>query len=243
MRPVQPRPVPPGRLVVTIVVAMVVLSLVAGWAGDLLFASLVDRHPLALIALSPRNRNLALTTNALDAASYYGVGFARLVFSDPFYFLLGRWYGDRAIAWAERRSRTYGPFVRDGERWFSKLAYPLVFAAPNNIICSLAGATGMRPAVFLILNGSGTVARLVAIRVLGATFESPLSGIVDFIGRYRTPILILSALAVAWTIFGELRGDNSELKTLAELEHDALDPDGEAEGSPDPTGREDDPTP
>lgn len=234
MRPVPTlRPAPPGRLTVTLVVGMVVLSLVAGWAGDILFAQLVDRHPLALIALTPRNRNLALTTNVLDPVSYYGVGFLRLVFSDPFYYLLGWWYGDRAIAWTERRSRSYGPFVRDGERWFRKLSYPLVFAAPNNIICSLAGATGMRPAVFLALNGSGTVARLVAIRVLGATFESPLSGIVDWIGRYRTPILVLSALAVAWTIFGELRGDDSELKTLAELEQEALDPDGDRD-DPDP---------
>jgi membrane protein DedA with SNARE-associated domain len=215
------RPSPPGRVVVTIVVAMVVTSLVAGWAGDLLFAELVDRHPLLLILLTPRNRNLALTTNELDALSYYGVGFLRLVFSDPFYFLLGLWYGDRAIAWTERRSRSYGPFIRDGERWFRKLAYPMVFVAPNNIICALAGATGMAPLAFIVLNVAGTVARLVAIRVLGATFESPLSGVVDFIGDYRTPILILSAIVVAWTVLGEFRGDGGELKTLAEIEHEA----------------------
>lgn len=201
--------------------AAVVASLVAGWTGDLLFAELVDERPLLLIALTPRNRNLALTTNQLDALPYYGVGFLRLVFSDPFYYLLGSWFGDRAIAWTERRSRSYGPFIRDGERWFRKLSYPLVFAAPNNVICALAGATGMAPLVFLALNVSGTVARLVAIRALGATFESPLSGIVDFIAEYRTPILIVSALAVAWTVFGELRGDKGELEALAELEHEA----------------------
>ena len=234
MPPVPPRPASPGRLAVTLVLALVGASLVASWAGDLLFAQLVDHHPLVLIALTPRNRNLALTTNSLDAVSYYGVGFARLVFSDPFYYLLGWWYGDRAIAWTERRSRTYGPFVRDGERWFRKLAYPLVFAAPNNIICGLGGATGMRPLVFAALNVSGTLTRLVAIRALGATFESPLASVVDFIGRYRLPILVLSALAVAWTVFGELRGDNSELKTLADLEHDAADPAVEPRSPGDP---------
>jgi membrane protein DedA with SNARE-associated domain len=217
------RHAPPGRLVVSIVIGVVVLSLVAGWAGDLLFAQLVDNHPLLLILLTPRNRNLALTTNELDALSFYLGGGLRLLFSDPFYFLLGLWYGERAIQWTERRSRSYGPFVRDGERWFRKLAYPLVFLAPNNIICLLAGATGMAPLTFLALNVSGTAARLVAIRALGATFESPLSRIVDFIAEYRTPILILSAVLVAWTVFGEFRGDNSELKTLAELEHEALE--------------------
>jgi membrane protein DedA with SNARE-associated domain len=227
------RHAPPGRLVVSIVIGVVVLSLVAGWAGDLLFAQLVDNHPLLLILLTPRNRNLALTTNELDALSFYLGGGLRLLFSDPFYFLLGLWYGERAIRWTERRSRSYGPFVRDGERWFRKLAYPLVFLAPNNIICLLAGATGMAPLTFLALNVSGTAARLVAIRALGATFESPLSRIVDFIAEYRTPILILSAVLVAWTVFGEFRGDNSELKTLAELEHEALEAqDGLAVESP-----------
>lgn len=197
-----------------------VTSLVAGWTGDLLFAELVDRHPLLLILLTPRNRNLALTTIQLDALSYYGVGFLRLVSSDPFYYLLGFWYGDRALAWTERRSRSYGPFVRDGERYFRKAAYPLVFLAPNNIICSLAGATGMAPAAFLVLNVSGTVTRLVAIRALGATFESPLSGVVDVIAQYRTPILVVSAILVGWTVLGEFRGDGGELKKLAELEQD-----------------------
>jgi membrane protein DedA with SNARE-associated domain len=208
---------------VSVVVALVVASLVAGWAGDLLFAALVDRHPLVLIALTPRNRNLALATNELDALSYYTVGFLRLVFSDPFYFLLGLWYGQRAIAWTERRSRTYGGLVRDGERWFRKLAYPLVFAAPNNVVCTLAGATGMRPVTFFALNFSGTVTRLVAIRALGATFESPLDAVVDFVARHRTPILVVSAVLVTWTVVRELRGDRGELATLADLEHEALE--------------------
>ena len=46
---------------------------------------------------------------------------------------------------------------------------------------------------------------------------SPLQSIVDFIAEYRVPVLIISAIAVAWTIFGEFRGDNSELKALTEL--------------------------
>jgi membrane protein DedA with SNARE-associated domain len=224
---------PPGRTTVTVVIAMVIVSLVAAWAGDLLFAQLVDNHPLLLILLTPRNRNLALTTNELDALSYYGIGFFRLLFSDPFYFLLGLWYGDRAISWTERRSRSYGPLIRDGERLFRRAAYPLVFIAPNNIICALAGATGMKVVPFFALNISGTITRLVAIRMVGEAFESPLSSVVDFIAEYRTPILILSALLVGWTIFGEFRGDSSELKTLAELEHQAVEDDGEVPRSPD----------
>lgn len=212
---------PPSKAIVRLVVALVILSQGTALAGDLALAEFVDKHPAWLIGLNPRNRNLALATNQLDPITYYVVGFARLVASDPLYFLLGFWYGERAISWAERRSRTYGPFIRDGERWFRKASYPLIFAAPNNVICALSAATGVRLRTFVILNASGTVARLVLIRQLGEVFQSPLQSIVDFIADYRIPILIVSAIGVAWTIFGEFRGENTELKTLTHL--DALD--------------------
>lgn len=195
--------------------------MLSGWVGDLLLSQIVDRNPLLLIALNPRNRNLILATNELDALPYYLVGFVRLIASDPVNYLLGFWFGDRAIAWTEKRSRTYGPLIRDGEHWFRRLSLPLIFAAPNNIICALAGATGVSLRMFAVLNVAGTVARLVAIRQLGSTLESPISSVVDFIGEYRTPILIVSVIGVAWTVFGEFRGDNSELAALRKLDEEA----------------------
>jgi membrane protein DedA with SNARE-associated domain len=226
---------PPATWIVRVCLAVSILSMSAGWIGDLLLAQFVDKHPLLLIALNPRNRNLVLATNELEALSYYAVGFARLVASDPVNYLLGFWFGDRAIAWTERRSRTYGPLIRDGEGWFRKLSYPLIFAAPNNIICALSGATGVSVRAFVLLNVSGTVTRLVAIRALGATLESPISGVVDFIAQYRTPILILSAVGVAWTVFGEFRGDNSELQTLRSLDDEPSDTEPEDQPPDDPS--------
>ena len=207
-----------------------VASLVSGWVGDVLLAEIVDRNPLLLIALNPRNRNLILATNNLDALPYYVVGFFRLIASDPVNYLLGFWFGDRAVAWTERRSRSYGPLVRDGERWFRKLSLPLLFAAPNNIICALAGATGVSVRLFALLNVTGTIARLIAVRQLGSTLESPISAVVDFIGQYRTPILILSAVGVAWAVFGEFRGDNSELAALRKLEEETSKDASETDG-------------
>lgn len=223
------RGVPPARPIVVVCIAISIVSMVSGWLGDLLLAQLVDKNPVALIALNPRNRNLILATNELDAATFYLVGFFRLVFSDPVNFLLGFWFGDRAISWTERRSRTYGPLIRDGEEWFRKLSYPLIFLAPNNIICALAGATGVRAGVFAFLNITGTLFRLVMIRLVGETLESPIGSVVDFIARYRTPILIISALGVAWTVFGEFRGDNTELGSLRHL---ADDEEGEVAAGP-----------
>lgn len=202
-------------------VALVIVSQAAALFGDLVLPGIVDRYPAMLIALNPRNRNLALATNQLSDVTFYAVGFARLVASDPLYYLLGYWFGERAIAWTERRSRTYGPFIRDGERLFRQASYPLIFLAPNSIICALAAATGVRLRAFIILNIGGTITRLILVRQLGALFSSPLEGILDLIAEYRVPLLILSAIGVAWTIFGEFRGDNSELKNLRHLEEEA----------------------
>ena len=74
---------------------------IAAWVGDAFAPQWVDKHPLWLIALNARNRNLILVTNNLDAWSYYGVATLRLLASDPLFFVLGFFYGDRAVAWME----------------------------------------------------------------------------------------------------------------------------------------------
>ena len=92
--------------------------------------------------MNARNRNLILVTNQLDAVSYYVVATVRLLLSDPLFFLIGYWYGDTALTWMEQRTKTYGSMLRQWERWFHKAAYPLVFIAPNNVICLFAGRGG-----------------------------------------------------------------------------------------------------
>jgi len=219
---------PPSKWIVRTIIGLVIVSQAAALLGDLFLAGIVDREPALLIALNPRNRNLALATNQLSAVTYYAIGFARLVASDPLYYLLGFWYGERAIAWTERRSRTYGPLIRDGERLFRRASYPLIFIAPNNIICALSAATGVRLRTFIALNLSGTVVRLFLVRQIGEIFSSPIQVIIDFIARYRVPLLILSAIAVAWTIFGEFRGKDSELQSLRSLAEDETETDTDA---------------
>ncbi len=210
------------------VIGLVLVSQGAALIGDLNTALWFDRHPALLIALNPRNRILTLTTIHLDAATYYAVGFARLVASDPLYYLLGYWYGERAIAWTERRSKTYGPLIRDGEKYFRKIAYPLIFLMPNNIICAMSAATGVRIIPFIVLNIGGTITRLVLIRQVGEVFESPLQGIGGFIAEYRIQIFIISAIAVAWSVYNEFFSEQGEAQSLMELTHD--DTEGPSDG-------------
>lgn len=222
----------PSRRTLAFIVGPLICLVIAANVGDALVARLIPEHPLVLIALNARNRNLALATNYLDPLSYYVVGALRLLVSDPLFFLLGYLYGDAAVRWMERRSPTYGGMMRSAERFFGKAAYPLVFLAPNNFICLFAGAAGMRLGVFAALNVSGTLARLYVIRWLGDVFSEPIEDVIHFIQRYRTPLLIASVTLVVFTIWREgRRTGKTEISALAHLD-DELEPAEEDEDQP-----------
>jgi membrane protein DedA with SNARE-associated domain len=202
-------------------VALIVIS----YIGDILAAALATDHPLVLLAMNPRSRNLVLVTNQLDAVSYYLVGGVRLLLSDPLYFLLGYFYGDAAVRWLERKSPSYGPMARAVERFFGRFGHPLVFIAPNPYICLFAGASGMGVATFAILNVTGTITRLYLVRRVGETFESPIDNVLDFIREYRTPLIILSVVLVAFTILNERRHGRDEVGAITSLADDLEDAD------------------
>jgi membrane protein DedA with SNARE-associated domain len=212
----------PSRRALTAIVVPLVALVVLGYVGDASAATLVDRHPAWLIALNARNRNLALATNYLDAWTYYGIGTARLLISDPLFFLLGYWYGDAAVAWMERRTKTWGQLLRQGEHWFGKAAYPLIFVAPNNPICLFAGAAGMPLRAFFAVNLAGTLTRLYLIRLFGDAFEAPIDDFVGWIGDNRLPLLALSVALVVLSIALEARRGETEVESLVHLD-DELD--------------------
>ena len=149
----------------------------------------------------------------------------RLLLSDPLFFLIGYWYGDTALTWMETRTKSYGSMLRQWERGFHKAAYPLVFIAPNNVICLFAGAAGMSLPAFFALNVSGTIARLYLIRRLGEAFERPINEVLDFIARYRAPLLVVSITFFAVVMVRELRQSKDELEDLEEAIDEETDSD------------------
>lgn len=205
---------PPGPHTLKLLAAPIIVLIVVSNVGDALAPQLVDTHPLQLLAMNARNRNLILVTNQLDALSYYTVGTLRLLLSDPLFFLVGYWYGDTALRWMEQRTKTFGSTLRQWERWFSKAAYPLVFVMPNNYICLFAGAAGMSVAGFFTVNVLGTLARLYLIRRLGEAFEAPIDDVLDFIARYRGPLLVVSITIFAFLMVNELRRSKGDLEAL-----------------------------
>jgi membrane protein DedA with SNARE-associated domain len=215
---------PPGRHTLKLLVVPIVALIVISNIGDALAPKLVESNPLLLIAMNARNRNLILVTNQLDAFSYYAVATARLLLSDPLFFLIGYWYGDTALTWMESRTKTYGSMLRQWERWFQKASYPLVFIAPNNVICLFAGAAGMSAPAFFIINITGTITRLYLIRWLGEAFERPIDDVLDFIARYRVPLLVVSISFFAVMMVRELRQSGEDMEALEEaIDEDPTD--------------------
>ena len=216
---------PPGRHTLKLLTGPIVGLVIVSFVGDMIQPTLVDTHPLVLIAMNARNRNLILVTNQLDAVSYYTVATIRLLLSDPLFFLLGYWYGDKALVWIEQRTNTYGQVLRQAEGWFGRAAYPLVFLAPNNLVCLFAGAAGMSVAGFFAVNLAGTVVRLYLIRRLGETFEQPIDAVLDFIADYRLFLLAITVPLFGYLMVRELRQEKGELDAIADaVEEDAGEP-------------------
>ena len=208
----------PSRARLWLVLGPLIVLVIAAQVGDALAPTLAVDHPLTLITLNARNRNLILTTNSLDAYSYYGVGFFRLLISDPLFYVLGYWYGDAGVAWVEKRSASFGGMLRTWETFFKKAAWPLVAIAPNNPICLFAGAAGMAPAVFIALNVVGTIGRLWLIRLFGEAFEQPIDWVLDFIRDYRLPLTALTIALVVITVIVDRRSGKGELEALTSIE-------------------------
>lgn len=218
---------PPGRHTLKLLIAPVIFLVICSNVANVTWPELQESNPLLLIALSSINRYLILVSDQLDPISYYGVGALRLLVSDPLFFLLGYWYGDRALAWMDNRSPTYGPMLRRFQDLFGKAAWPLVLIAPNNFICLFAGAAGMRISLFFALNITGTFARLYLIRRLGEAFSSPIDSFQDFVSEYRWWFIAGSAVIVAFSLRREIAG-GGEIDDLVHLDDDIFGPeDGE----------------
>jgi len=166
-----------SRRLALVVVPILVLS-AAGIAAMALTPILVRDHPLLLLVLESRNRYLLLVADRVDPVPFVVVGVLRRLASDPFYWLLGRWYGDAAVGWAA--GRTGGRALPLQARWFARLADLAVLVFPGAVVCALAGATGMSARRFAVLNVAGSVTAVLVLRRLAEVAAAPIAALVAF---------------------------------------------------------------
>lgn len=217
----------PARWRRNLVVGLLVSTVVASWVGNAFAPALVARHPLTLIGLNPSNRFLVLGGIRTPWVAYVTLATARRMLTVVTYFIVGHWYGERAIRWLERRSPDEGRMVRQMEAWFSRGAWPLIVAMPIGTIGLLAGAAGMTPAVVLAVMGTSILARVVALRLVGHVFSGPVDTFVGWIDRARGPLLVVSIGAVLLMAHNERQRRRSSIEELASLgdEDDSSDAD------------------
>lgn len=210
----------PSRRVLALVLVPIVVMTALAYVGDIAAAGLVARHPLWLIALNTRKRYLALVVPYTGPVPFFVVGTVRQLLSDPFFYLIGYWYGDAGVRWLERKLGDGGMVVSFMERGFAKASWPMVAVFPNSLICMLAGASGMPGWLFLLLNLGGTLVAMALLRVFGDIFSAPLSSVVDFLDRYRWPLIAVSAVLVGINVALNRRRGTSELESVTAIERE-----------------------
>ena len=216
------RPVPQSRRTLWLILTPIAILTVAGWLADAFAPAIIDKRPLLQMFLNPRNRYLVLASPQVDPVPFFLVGFIRLVLTDPLFYLLGYLYGDAALRWMERKmgeDRETGSIAMI-ERWFAKASYVIVVLMPNGYVCLLAGATGMKPRVFLPLNIIGTIGRLIVIRIAGDVFEEQLESVLDFIAEYRWWLVLLSFSVVLFYAWRGRRKGALEFESVSEMERE-----------------------
>lgn len=212
---------PPLFLIVPLVVIFGTAAL-----GNALFPLLVNDHPLWLLALNATTRHLVATSTSVDVVPYVAVALGRRFIEDPLLYLLGRRYGDGAVAWMGRKLGA-GRLLRAGQRNFQVWGIVLVFFFPGGVVCVLAGASGMPLWLFLTLNVLGTLVTIALLRSAGEEVAGPLTYVLDFVGDNVLSLTVLSVLVTAVALVRRRRkAGASDGDELARLEEDRRERDG-----------------
>lgn len=219
---------PSERRRLTVLAIPMALFTVSMYAGNALSPTLIEEAPLALLALSPRLRWLFLVSPVVDTPWFFAIPLVRATAVLTTYYLLGRWFGDRALRWMESRSgRGIRPLLWI-ERRFHRARVPITCLLPGGITAMLAGSDRMPAPLFLGAALASILTRILAVRVLAGVFERPLLGAIDWIGQYQLMLTIASVtLVIGWAMWSSRRGvgpEESPEEIVEDLEAHAGDP-------------------
>jgi len=218
----------PSRKTLVLLVAPIVVLTTLGTIATALTPTLAANHPLLLIAMDSRNRMLVLARE-VDLLPFMVVGVLRRSLSDPLFYLLGRYYGEGAIRWLEKKGGG-GGLVTLTEKIFKRAGYPMVFAFPGAIVCALAGTTGMSPVGFLIANLAGTLTSVIAVRIFSDAISSPVEALLGFFERNMVATTAVSIGLVLLSLVLNRAQGKLEGASIDELEKELDAGDGDGDG-------------
>ncbi len=211
----------PSRRTLILLVAPIVLITTMGLVASAFTPTLATKHPLLMIALDARNRFLVLARH-VDIVPFVIVAVLRRSFSDPLFYLLGRYYGENALRWLQKKGGA-GDLVPLTEKLFKKAGYPMVFAFPGAIVCALAGQTGMSPLGFMVANLSGTLTSVFLVRRFSSAISSPVEGLLGFFSRH---LVATTAVSVGLVVLSLVL---NRVQDKLDMDLDVLEGDGDSD--------------
>jgi membrane protein DedA with SNARE-associated domain len=159
---------------------------VAGTIGSNIAPALIDDHPVTILALSSRNRNLLGSVPFIDPLPYAVVGFLRVLAAGLVLYFIGRWYGAKGVRWVEGQVGEVPATIRWTQRAIDRAGWPLVVLMPgSNIVCLMVGHRRYAVRPFAALLCLGIALKLVVLWVGGKLLEDQIRAFLDFIDRYQ----------------------------------------------------------
>lgn len=173
------------------VLGFTTMLFVIGTIGSNIGPALVDENPILVISLSSRNRNLFASVPYIDPLAYSLIGFFRVLAAGVALYLVGKWYGQRALSWVEGNMGELPAIYKWTERAVDRFGWIALVAMPgSNVVCLLVGHRKMRPMPFLALISVGIVIKLAVLWMGGKIFEDQIRGFLNAIERYQWWVVI-----------------------------------------------------
>lgn len=167
------------------------LLFVIGTIGSNIGPALVDERPRLVLLLSSRNRNLFGSVPYIDPVWYSVIGFLRVLAAGVALYLVGRWYGQRAIGWVSDNVGELPAIYRWTERAVDRAGWLALLAMPgSNVVCLLVGHRGMPLRRFVPLICGGIVVKLAVLWAGGRAFEDQIRSVLSAIERYQWWVVI-----------------------------------------------------
>ena len=188
-----------------VVLALTTLLFVIGTIGSNIGPALVDERPRLVLLLSSRNRNLFGSVLYIDLFSYSVIGFTRVLIAGVALYLVGRWYGTKALGWVEGNMGELPAIYKWTERAVDKAGPAILVLMPgSNIVCLLLGHRRMTPQKFVPLLMLGIALKLLVLWRGGKLFEEQIRDFLSYIERYQW--WVVGGLFIASTLQSARKG-------------------------------------
>ena len=163
---------------------------------------LATHHPLLLASVDPTDKAVILALK-VSMAALFPLAVGRRLLGQSLYFVIGRRLGPEAKAWLSARGA--GGVLSRVERVLGRWSYPIVFLAPRDVVCLLAGDMGMGWAPFLLIAGLRDCAAVVLLRQLSLTFAKQVDSVLAFLNTYALPATLVAVALVALQVMAQRR--------------------------------------